>query len=65
MSLYTVTVKNGCKRCGKDAYIKFKKDSPDLPALQQGVSCESKCLGGGVLDDETINGYVWLDPPQY
>jgi hypothetical protein len=50
-----MTVKNGCKRCGKDAHVEFRRDSPDLPALKQRVTCDSKCLGGGVLDDETID----------
>jgi hypothetical protein len=61
---YTKTVKNGCKTCGKDAYVVFRKDNPEFPALMQGVRCESRCLTGrqNVLDDEIISRLAWEDP---
>jgi hypothetical protein len=33
MPEYTLTEKNGCQRCGKDAHVVFRKDHHDLPAL--------------------------------
>lgn len=63
MPEYTLTVENGCKRCGKDAHLVFRKDNRALPALMQRVYCDSRCLGGGVLDDKTINRLAVMDPP--
>jgi hypothetical protein len=63
MPEYTLTEKNGCQRCGKDAHVVFRKDHHDLPALKQRVYCDSRCLGGGVLDEATINQLALMDPP--
>jgi hypothetical protein len=37
MPEYTLTVENGCKRCGKDAHVVFRKDNHDLPALMRDI----------------------------
>jgi hypothetical protein len=63
MPEYTWTVENGCQRCGKDAHVVFRKDSHDLPALMQRVYCDSRCLGRGLLDDQTISRLALMDPP--
>jgi hypothetical protein len=60
---YTPTKENGCLECGRDAHVAFRKDRKDLPALEQRVYCNSRCLDGGVLDEATTNQLALMDPP--
>jgi hypothetical protein len=54
MKIHRVTVKNGCKMCGKDAQIKYKQDG-EGPPLMLSVKCDSNCSSGDVVEDKTIS----------
>jgi hypothetical protein len=60
--IYQKTVKDGCMKCGKNAYVLYKQDQTGqgtmLPPIMQRVWCDSGCLGGGLLDQETIQRHA-------